>query len=73
MLDTGAEGVRLACIKFVQRIIMVQTPGASDPRVSTVLTPLCRVPLLDAIDEDGKIMHVLTYESTSALINLRHP
>ena len=31
--DTAAEGVRIACIKFAQRIIMVQTPGASDPRV----------------------------------------
>ncbi|KAF3909175.1 Symplekin [Orbilia brochopaga] len=46
MLDTGAEGVRLACIKFVQRIILVQTPGASDPRlvdkseVSLTIVPL---------------------------------
>ncbi|EPS40868.1 hypothetical protein H072_5234 [Dactylellina haptotyla CBS 200.50] len=46
MLDTAAEGVRLACIKFVQRIILVQTPGASDPRlvdkseVSLTIVPL---------------------------------
>ncbi|EWC45969.1 hypothetical protein DRE_04762 [Drechslerella stenobrocha 248] len=46
MLDTGVEGVRLACIKFVQRIILVQTPGASDPRlvdkseVSLTIVPL---------------------------------
>lgn len=42
MLDRGAEGVRLGCIKFVQRIILVQTPGASDPRVSQ--TPPSRSP-----------------------------
>ncbi|KAF3919571.1 Symplekin [Dactylellina cionopaga] len=46
MLDTAAEGVRLACIKFVQRIVLVQTPGASDPRlvdkseVSLTIVPL---------------------------------
>ncbi|KAK6540997.1 hypothetical protein TWF694_008378 [Orbilia ellipsospora] len=46
MLDSAAEGVRLACIKFVQRIILVQTPGASDPRlvdkseVSLTIVPL---------------------------------
>ncbi|KAK6532942.1 hypothetical protein TWF281_007112 [Arthrobotrys megalospora] len=46
MLDKGAEGVRLGCIKFVQRIILVQTPGASDPRlvdkseVSLTIVPL---------------------------------
>jgi len=31
--DNESEGIRLACIKFVQRVILVQTPGASDPRV----------------------------------------
>src|SRR5436190_8374242 len=35
MWDFGSEGIRLSCIKFVQRIILVQTPGATDPRVSS--------------------------------------
>ncbi len=32
--DTGPAGVRICCIKFVQKIIQVQTPGViPDPRV----------------------------------------
>ena len=32
--DTGPAGVRICCIKFVQKIIQVQTPGViADPRV----------------------------------------
>ena len=31
--DTGPAGVRIACIKFVQRVVLVQTPGIrTDPR-----------------------------------------
>lgn len=31
--DTGPIGVRIACIKFMQRIVLVQTPGViTDPR-----------------------------------------
>lgn len=33
-MDTAAAGVRICCIKFVQRVIQVQTPGViADPRV----------------------------------------
>ncbi|KAK9468975.1 hypothetical protein V1512DRAFT_220667 [Lipomyces arxii] len=32
--DSGSEGVRLGCIKFVQRVIAVQTPGTKDPRLA---------------------------------------
>ena len=32
--DTAATGVRICCIKFVQKVIQVQTPGViADPRV----------------------------------------
>ncbi|BFZ62238.1 hypothetical protein YB2330_003325 [Saitoella coloradoensis] len=32
--DEGAEGVRICCVKFVQRVVFVQTPGAKDPRLA---------------------------------------
>jgi len=28
------EGVRIACVKFVEKVIAAQTPGIKDPRVS---------------------------------------
>ena len=32
--DTAATGVRICCIKFVQKVVQVQTPGViADPRV----------------------------------------
>lgn len=32
--DTAATGIRICCIKFVQRVVQVQTPGViADPRV----------------------------------------
>ncbi len=30
----GQAGVRLAALKFAQRVVLVQTRGVSDPRVS---------------------------------------
>lgn len=33
-MDTAPAGVRICCVKFVQRVVQVQTPGLiSDPRV----------------------------------------
>ena len=33
-MDTAPIGVRVCCIKFVQKVVQVQTPGViSDPRV----------------------------------------
>jgi symplekin len=32
-MDTAAPGVRICCIKFLQRVVLVQTPGMVDPRV----------------------------------------
>lgn len=32
--DTASTGVRTCCIKFVQKVVLVQTPGViADPRV----------------------------------------
>lgn len=31
--DTAPAGVRVCCIKFVQKVVQVQTPAVIDPRV----------------------------------------
>lgn len=31
---TSSAGIKLAALKFMQRVILVQTRGVSDPRVS---------------------------------------
>lgn len=37
--DTAVTGVRICCIKFVQKVILVQTPGViADPRVRGMST-----------------------------------
>ena len=37
--DTAATGVRVCCIKFVQKVVQVQTPGVvADPRVRNTST-----------------------------------
>ena len=33
--DTAPAGVRVCCIKFVQKVVQVQTPAVIDPRVRT--------------------------------------
>lgn len=40
--DSGPVGVRLGCIKFVQRVILVQSRGVTDPRVSDA--PMIPIP-----------------------------
>src|SRR5277367_2982190 len=41
-MDTAPIGVRVCCIKLLQRIVQVQTPGViSDPRVREQLAPIC--------------------------------
>ena len=37
-MDTAPSGVRICCIKFVQQVVLVQTPGMVDPRVNTVFS-----------------------------------
>ncbi|KAF8467718.1 hypothetical protein BDZ91DRAFT_782414 [Kalaharituber pfeilii] len=44
--DSGPPGVKVCCIKFVQRVIQVQTPGVTDPRlVNKAEISLAAVPL----------------------------
>jgi len=31
-MDTAAPGVRVCCVKFLQQVVLVQTPGVMDPR-----------------------------------------
>ncbi|EDU50517.1 conserved hypothetical protein [Pyrenophora tritici-repentis Pt-1C-BFP] len=31
-MDTAAPGVRICCVKFLQQVVLVQTPGIADPR-----------------------------------------
>ncbi|KAF2442389.1 hypothetical protein P171DRAFT_392221 [Karstenula rhodostoma CBS 690.94] len=44
-MNTAAPGVRICCVKFVQQVVLVQTPGVIDPRrphhsdVSLALVP----------------------------------
>lgn len=38
-MDTAAPGVRICCIKFLQRVVLVQTPGVVDPRVGETSGP----------------------------------
>lgn len=36
-MDSALPGVRICCVKFVQQVVLVQTPGpVADPRVNTV-------------------------------------
>lgn len=32
-MDSAPSGVRICCVKFVQQVVLVQTPGIIDPRV----------------------------------------
>jgi symplekin len=32
-MDTATPGVRICCVKFLQQVVLVQTPGVVDPRV----------------------------------------
>lgn len=33
-MDTASPGVRICCVKFLQQVVLVQTPGVVDPRVN---------------------------------------
>ena len=35
-MDSSSPGVRVCCVKFLQQVVLVQTPGVVDPRVSTL-------------------------------------
>ena len=48
--DTAATGVRVCCIKFVQRVVQVQTPGViADPRVRDISAAPCKEPSVNAV------------------------
>jgi symplekin len=34
-MDAAPPGVRICCVKFLQQVVLVQTPGMVDPRVAT--------------------------------------
>jgi symplekin len=34
-MDAAAPGVRICCVKFLQQVVLAQTPGNPDPRVSS--------------------------------------
>lgn len=34
-MDSAAPGVRICCVKFIQQVVLVQSPGVVDPRVNT--------------------------------------
>ena len=36
-MDTAAPGVRICCVKFLQQVVLVQTPAVMDPRVDITL------------------------------------
>lgn len=33
-MDSASPGVRVCCVKFLQQVVLVQTPGVVDPRVN---------------------------------------
>lgn len=39
-MDSALPGVRICCIKFVQQVVLVQTPGTVDPRVNSAPSQL---------------------------------
>lgn len=42
-MDSAPPGLRICCVKFVQQVVLVQTPGMpADPRVNDTVFPPCR-------------------------------
>jgi hypothetical protein len=41
-MDSAPSGVRICCVKFVQQVVLVQTPGIIDPRVRTTSSDMSR-------------------------------
>lgn len=40
-MDRATPGVRICCVKFLQQVVLVQTPGVVDPRVRHHHLPPC--------------------------------
>jgi hypothetical protein len=42
--DTAKPGIRICCVKFAQRVVLVQTTGPdADPRVWMTCSNMCRL------------------------------
>lgn len=67
--DSAATGVRICCIKFVQKVIQVQTPGViADPRVRGMSTALSIEHFTDA-----NLQRPDQNEVSMALVSRDHP
>jgi symplekin len=65
-MDRATPGVRICCVKFLQQVVLVQTPGIVDPRVCTT-HPLTRIHSAYAIQRpDGS-------DISLALVPRDHP
>lgn len=48
-MDSAPPGVRVCCVKFLQQVVLVQTLGVVDPRVSSV----------DLLSDNGSFSHII--------------
>ncbi len=55
--DNASIGIRICCIKFVLRVVQVQTPGViADPRVRIIQKLLVEAAMADFKDRDKSRM-----------------
>ena len=59
------EGVRIACVKFIEKVIATQTPGIKDPRVS--ISPRTAPKLMDFAQLADRS------DISSTIVPLNHP
>jgi len=53
-MDKEPPGVRVCCIKFIQRVVQVQTPGqVADPRVRDSILPYIFSTAVDSMIASG--------------------
>ena len=66
-MDTEHPGVRVCCLRFVERVVQTQTPGViSDPRVSAIVYLKLTIELTNCQRPE-------TNEISLALVPLDHP
>jgi len=67
--DSAPTGVRICCIKFVQKVVQVQTPGViADPRVCIPVLPLMAKTVTDAQHQRPE-----QNETSISLVPRNHP
>jgi symplekin len=67
-MDGAPPGLRICCVKFLQQVVLVQTPGMPpDPRVNTVLPTFNRQPFLPVSQRPEQI------DISLALVPRDHP